>query len=510
MIENILLRFPVIGQKIFKQLDNQNLTKCKEVCHSWGHFLNDETLVWLRMLQKYDKNHVEFQEDWKKVTTKVPCETLKSLAIATEQFYTFISKRLEFQHSPMHIVSERGILSLCKFIAEKNVVINPSQLLLNNINDNADNEGWTPLHIAARCDHLEIYKCIAEKLENKNPALDNGMTSLHLAAHEGQFGIVDYIIGNVEDKNPADNLGVTPLHEAALQGEFEICKLILENVDNKNPCSLTSRTPLHDAAFNGHLEICKLILKNVDNKNPSNLNGRTPLHDAASNGHLEIYKCIAENLANKNPALNNGKTALHLAAKKGKIKIVEYIVGNVEDKNPVEPGYSNGWTLLHQAALNGDLEVYKCIAEKLEDKNPALNYGMTPLELAIKERKFEIVKYIIANVQDKNSVATPIYQAALKGDFEIFKLFADNVEVRNPGIILGHDFTWLDIFKAIIIGGGDDPNPEIAAGRSAILDLITEMQEGPLPRSNKQKEAENSDGFFKKLMNSIKNFSCFK
>ena len=206
MIESILLRFPVIGQKIFKQLDNQNLTKCKEVCHSWGYFLNEETLVWLRMLQKYDKNHVEFQEDWKKVTTKVPSETLKNLAIATEQFYTFCSKRLEFQHSPMHIVSERGIFSLCKFLAEKNVVINPRindgcsafhfaaqqghqdvcKLLLNNA-INANIEGWTPLHNAASNGDFEIYKCIAKKLEHKNPALIDGRTALHFATVVGTF-----------------------------------------------------------------------------------------------------------------------------------------------------------------------------------------------------------------------------------------------------------------------------------------------------------------------------------
>ena len=60
------------------------------------------------------------------------------------------------------------------------------------------------------------------------------------------------------------------------------------------------------------------------------------------------------------------------------------------------------------------------------------------------------------------------------------------------------------------IGGAVDPDSEIAAGRSAILDLITEMEDGTLPRSYKQKEAENSDGFFKKLMDSIKNFGCLK
>ena len=105
---------------------------------------------------------------------------------------------------------------------------------------------------------------------------------------------------------------------------------------------------------------------------------------------------------------------------------------------------------------------------------------------------------------------TPIYQAALKGDFEIFKLFADNVEVRNLGIFDGHDFTCLDICKAII-GGAVYPNFQNSdAGRSAILDLISEMQDGSLPRSNKQKEAENRGGFFTKMMNSIKNFGCLK
>jgi hypothetical protein len=83
MMESILLRFPDIGQEIFKEVDNPSLTKSKEVCHSWGYFLNNERLLWLRMIQKYDKNQVEFKEHWKKVTTKVPYETLKSLAFAT-------------------------------------------------------------------------------------------------------------------------------------------------------------------------------------------------------------------------------------------------------------------------------------------------------------------------------------------------------------------------------------------------------------------------------------------
>ena len=296
MIENILLRFPVIGQEIFKQLNNQDLTKCKEVCHSWGYFLNNETLVWLRMLQKYNKNHVEFQDDWKKVTTKVPCEILKRLAIATEQFYTFCSKRLQFQHSPMHIVSERGILSLCKFIAEKNVVINPRikdgcsalhfaaheghldvcQLFLLNENGNADNfEGWTPLHNAAAIGEFEIYKCIAKNLEDKNPALNDGGTALHLATEHGMFEIVEYIIGNIQKINPADDEGWTPLHVAAINDRLEIFKYIAEKSDNKNPALDDGVTSLHLGAQVGAFGIVDYVIGNVQNKNPGDNFGAT-------------------------------------------------------------------------------------------------------------------------------------------------------------------------------------------------------------------------------------------
>ena len=79
MMENILLRFPVIGQEIFKQVDNPNLTKCKEVCHSWGYFLNNDRLVWLRIIQKYEKNELEYKEDLNGVDHEGfgPCQQTK-------------------------------------------------------------------------------------------------------------------------------------------------------------------------------------------------------------------------------------------------------------------------------------------------------------------------------------------------------------------------------------------------------------------------------------------------
>ena len=63
-MENFLLRFPGVAEEIFKQLDNQTLTKCKEVDRTWRNFLDQNKLMWTRMIQKYQKNHVQFKENW--------------------------------------------------------------------------------------------------------------------------------------------------------------------------------------------------------------------------------------------------------------------------------------------------------------------------------------------------------------------------------------------------------------------------------------------------------------
>ena len=40
-MEEVLLRFPHLGQKIFKLLSNENLINCKIVCRSWNLFITN-------------------------------------------------------------------------------------------------------------------------------------------------------------------------------------------------------------------------------------------------------------------------------------------------------------------------------------------------------------------------------------------------------------------------------------------------------------------------------------
>ena len=161
VMENFLLKYPLIGHQIFDQLDNKNIAKCRWVSRPWYTFLDKEKLVWIRKLEKYNGNHNQrFKEHWKLAVKNSPVEIVIQWVVAVEQFYTFRPKRLEFQHSPLHIAAERGNLLLFKSIHNKTGLINPKRF-----------DGFTPLKFASQEGHLEICKYIIEKVENKNPAL---------------------------------------------------------------------------------------------------------------------------------------------------------------------------------------------------------------------------------------------------------------------------------------------------------------------------------------------------
>ena len=94
-MEDFVQRFPLLGRKIFKKLDNQNLAKFKEAGKSLDAYLKNDRLIWARRLQKYNKNHTDFKEEWKSATKKVQVENVKELAITVEKFNAFNPKRLD-------------------------------------------------------------------------------------------------------------------------------------------------------------------------------------------------------------------------------------------------------------------------------------------------------------------------------------------------------------------------------------------------------------------------------
>ena len=134
-MEEIVIRFPVIAQQILEQLDNQNLTKCRTVDKILCSSIDENRLIWTRMIKNYIKDdNGKFRKSWKLVMKKVPVKYLEDLALTTQKLgigLEFTILGLGYQYAPQHIVAACGSLSLYKFITEKTGEINPRCVIIH-------------------------------------------------------------------------------------------------------------------------------------------------------------------------------------------------------------------------------------------------------------------------------------------------------------------------------------------------------------------------------------------
>ena len=121
-MEDMLWKFPHVGEQIFKKLSNKNLAKCKKVARTWDHFIINDKFYKL----------------------KVKYETMQK-------------NKNEYGETPLHEAAESGQLSECKLIIDH----------VENKNPKAK-YGWTPLDLAAGNGHLSVCQLIIENVGNKN------------------------------------------------------------------------------------------------------------------------------------------------------------------------------------------------------------------------------------------------------------------------------------------------------------------------------------------------------
>jgi ankyrin repeat protein len=116
------------------------------------------------------------------------------------------------------------------------------------------------IHDAAKAGDLAKVKALL----NSNPDLvsskdNNGTTPLHLAAHEGHKDMAELLLANKADVNAKDMYGDTPLHYAALWGYMDMVQLLLANKADVNANDSNGNTPLHEAAFKDHKDIVEFL-----------------------------------------------------------------------------------------------------------------------------------------------------------------------------------------------------------------------------------------------------------
>ena len=247
-MEVICKRIPVLAGKVFKNLSDQDLIKCKESSREFCFFLNEEQFFAKRIISSNRGNFIQYKDVWNKVTKEAPKEIIVKLAIAIQDFFIGDDSRFGKQWPPFWIAAEMGDSNLLKEIFEISGSISK---------DGSNGLNALLFYSVAKKGHTDVSRLIMDKLENKNPSDTTGWTPFHDAAFNGHVAVCMVLMNNLADKNPGDYRGWTPLHSAAQFGKLEVCKIILFANIEKNPkttCA-TGVTVLHTAAWRGHLDI---------------------------------------------------------------------------------------------------------------------------------------------------------------------------------------------------------------------------------------------------------------
>uniref|UniRef100_A0A8C6XNM7 Kinase D-interacting substrate of 220 kDa n=1 Tax=Naja naja TaxID=35670 RepID=A0A8C6XNM7_NAJNA len=350
--------------------------------------------------------------------------------------------------------------SLVTYVEEENVPALKAFLEKCKDVDERDENGQTPLMLAAEQGNLEIVQELIKKGANCNLEDSDNWTALISASKEGHIAIVSELLAcnvNIEHR---DMGGWTALMWACYKGSTEVAELLLERGANPNITGIQySVYPIIWAAGRGHSRIVQLLLQHGAKVNCSDKYGTTPLIWAARKGHLDCVKYLLQmgadvdqegansmtalivavkggftdsvkEILKRNPNVNltdkDGNTALMIASKEGHTEIVQDLLDagtyvNIPDRS--------GDTVLIGAVRGGHVEIVRALLHKYADIDIRGQDNKTALYWAVEKGNATMVRDILQCNPDTEICTkdgeTPLIKATKMRNIEIVELLLD-------------------------------------------------------------------------------------
>eukprot|EP00930_Biecheleria_cincta_P085957 TRINITY_DN75319_c0_g1_i1.p1 TRINITY_DN75319_c0_g1~~TRINITY_DN75319_c0_g1_i1.p1 ORF type:complete len:398 (+),score=94.90 TRINITY_DN75319_c0_g1_i1:81-1196(+) len=282
-----------------------------------------------------------------------------------------------------------------------------------------DAQDSSALHLAVMGSHLVFTRDLIARGCTVDARDNQGRTPLHLAALEGSPELALELLQARADANIADVFkGQTALHYVVLSTgaeATETLKVLLSYSDAD--VSLRDNfgmTPVAMASELGHLDqLAALLEKDSSQATVANHQHWTPLHLAAwglqqvknSKKPLKFPAVLQKLLgakADPDAKDENCKTALHRAATAGAAESVAALIGGGAS---VAAADECRWTPLHYASSEGHLGVAKVLLEakaKPSEENPPC---LTPLAVATLENQVKMVELLMKHKGDPHCKA---------------------------------------------------------------------------------------------------------
>ncbi|EMP42016.1 hypothetical protein UY3_00732 [Chelonia mydas] len=294
--------------------------------------------------------------------------------------------------------------SLVTYVEEENVPALKALLEKCKDVDERNENGQTPLMLAAEQGNLEIVKELLKKGANCNLEDTDNWTALISAAKEGYVDIVAELFNCNVNLEHRDMGGWTALMWASYKGCTKVAELLLEKGANPNITGQYGTTPLIWAARKGHLECVKYLLQMGADVDQEGANSMTALIVAVKGGYTDSVKEILKRNPNVNLTDKDGNTALMIASKEGHTEIVQDLLDagtyvNIPDRS--------GDTVLIGAVRGGHVEIVRALLHKYADIDIRGQKGDTPLHIAIRGRSRKLAELLLRNPKDGRLLYRP-------------------------------------------------------------------------------------------------------
>lgn len=226
--------------------------------------------------------------------------------------------------------------------------------------------------------------------------------SVHQAAYEGDLSQIQMHIAAGTDLNAIDehDYGQTALHIALRKGHIDIAKTLITVGADVGVKTAKGMRPLHLAAEGGHAKVIELLISKGADFNARNSKGQTPLHLTIRSENIEAAKESIDLLLSKGADLDakdsSGSTVLDEAALGfTPRKVFEFLLSKGAKISSI-----------HLAAYRGDVErVRSFMKEGVDVDAKKTENQLTPLDYAVRGRRFKTAKFLVAEGANPNGSA---------------------------------------------------------------------------------------------------------
>ena len=102
-MEHVLLRFPMVAQWLFEQLNAESLVNCRSVTRTWQQFIDNQKFPSIQKIGALSKLPISH---WQMIFQQINHEVVTEFNQIVSKFFHDHPK--EIKHTPMHFIAIKG------------------------------------------------------------------------------------------------------------------------------------------------------------------------------------------------------------------------------------------------------------------------------------------------------------------------------------------------------------------------------------------------------------------